>query len=45
VSFEIPVNDTRTVSVGATYLHDGGPIDRHNERGGRHQPELRCPET
>ena len=45
--FEIPVNDTRTVTFGATYRHDGGPIDKHklNELGGRNQPDLLCPQT
>lgn len=42
--FEIPVNDMRTVTFGATYRMDGGPIDAHkiNEIGGRHDPELLC---
>ncbi|MFZ4758231.1 MAG: Rieske 2Fe-2S domain-containing protein [Burkholderiaceae bacterium] len=45
--FEIPVNDTRTVTFGATYRHDGGPIDKHklNELGGRNQPALLCPDS
>lgn len=45
--FEIPVNDTRTVTFGATYRHDGGPVDAHrlNDIGGRHDPALLCPET
>jgi nitrite reductase/ring-hydroxylating ferredoxin subunit len=44
---EAPVNDTRTVTFGATYRHDGGPIDkwRLNEISGRHNPTLMCPET
>lgn len=45
--FEIPVNDTRTVTFGATYRLDGGPIDirKLNELGGRLQPHLLCQET
>ncbi len=45
--FEIPVNDTRTVTFGATYRLDGGPVDAHrlNEISGRHDPDLLCPET
>ncbi len=45
--FEIPVNDTRTVTFGATYRHDGGPIDtwRLNEISGRHDPALLSPQT
>ena len=45
--FEIPVNDRRTVTFGATYRLDGGPIDvwKLNELGGRHQTHLLCPTT
>jgi len=45
--FEIPVNDTRTVTFGATYRLDGSPVDVHrlNEMSGRHDHDLLCPET
>ncbi|MEN9760372.1 MAG: hypothetical protein RI906_198 [Pseudomonadota bacterium] len=45
--FEIPVNDTRTATFGATYRLDGGPVDVHrlNEISGRHDPDLLCPDT
>lgn len=45
--FEVPVNDTRTVTFGATYRLDGGPVDVHrlNEISGRHDPALLCPDT
>ena len=45
--FEIPLNDTRTATFGATYRLDGGPVDvwKLNEMSGRHDPELLCPTT
>jgi phthalate 4,5-dioxygenase oxygenase subunit len=45
--FEIPVNDTRTVTFGATYRHDGGAVDvrKLNEISGRHDPQLLCADS
>ncbi len=45
--FEVPVNDTRTVTFGATYRLDGGPVDhwKLNEMSGRHDPALMDPQS
>lgn len=45
--FEIPINDTRTATFGATYRHDGGAVDKWklNEMSGRHDPALFCEKT
>src|SRR3546814_5521726 len=41
VIFEVPLNDTRTATFGATYRPDGQPFDKKkaDENGGRNRSE------
>lgn len=42
VIFEVPLNDTRTATIGATYRPDGQPFDKRkvDDYGGRNDPLL-----